>query len=190
MPEPSIFQLLLAQIASDLDEAQIPYMVIGGQAVLMYGEPRLTRDIDITLAVGTEQLPLLLRLAADRGWQILSEDPAAFVRRTMVLPCLDSASGIRVDFIFSSTAYEGQAIERTNKVQILKTTVRFAAAEDVIVQKIVAGRARDLEDVRGIISKKQSIDEYYVRHWLKQFDLSLGEEYVKRFESIWTEIQR
>jgi len=29
-------------------------MVIGGQAVLLYGEPRLTRDIDITLGIGVE----------------------------------------------------------------------------------------------------------------------------------------
>ena len=31
-------------------------MVIGGQAVLLYGEPRLTRDIDITLGVGVREL--------------------------------------------------------------------------------------------------------------------------------------
>jgi hypothetical protein len=31
-------------------------MVIGGQAVLLYGEPRLTKDIDITLGEGIESL--------------------------------------------------------------------------------------------------------------------------------------
>jgi len=31
-------------------------MVIGGQAVLLYGEPRLTKDIDITLGKGIESL--------------------------------------------------------------------------------------------------------------------------------------
>jgi hypothetical protein len=31
-------------------------MVIGGQAVLLYGEPRLTRDIDVTLGIGVEEL--------------------------------------------------------------------------------------------------------------------------------------
>ncbi len=32
-----------------LDEAGVRYMIIGGQAVLFYGELCLTRDIDITL---------------------------------------------------------------------------------------------------------------------------------------------
>lgn len=40
-----------------MDEAGVPYMVIGGQAVLIYGEPRLTKDIDITLGVDVDGLP-------------------------------------------------------------------------------------------------------------------------------------
>lgn len=31
-------------------------MVIGGQAILLYGEPRLTRDIDITLGINVDEL--------------------------------------------------------------------------------------------------------------------------------------
>ncbi len=44
-----MFTRILKQIASALDKAGIPYMVIGGRAVLLYGEPRLTKDIDVTL---------------------------------------------------------------------------------------------------------------------------------------------
>lgn len=29
-------------------------MIIGGQAVLLYGEPRLTKDLDVTLGIGLE----------------------------------------------------------------------------------------------------------------------------------------
>jgi poly-beta-1,6-N-acetyl-D-glucosamine synthase len=43
-----MFQPLLARIGRLLDEARVSYMVIGAQAVLVYGEPRLTEDIDIT----------------------------------------------------------------------------------------------------------------------------------------------
>jgi len=31
-------------------------MIIGGQVVLLYGEPRLTRDIDITPGVNIDEL--------------------------------------------------------------------------------------------------------------------------------------
>jgi len=44
-----MFQQLLEKIALGLEGRSIPYMVIGGQAVLLHGEPRLTKDIDLTL---------------------------------------------------------------------------------------------------------------------------------------------
>jgi hypothetical protein len=47
-----MFEKILARLGATLDESNLPYMIIGGQAVLLYGEPRLTRDIDITLGVG------------------------------------------------------------------------------------------------------------------------------------------
>jgi hypothetical protein len=44
-----MFETLLERIALALEQAAVPYMVIGGQAVLLHGEPRLTKDIDVTL---------------------------------------------------------------------------------------------------------------------------------------------
>jgi len=49
---------LLRKISVGLEKRGIPYMVIGGQAVLIHGEPRLTRDIDITLGAGPDQVEL------------------------------------------------------------------------------------------------------------------------------------
>jgi hypothetical protein len=100
-----MFQRLLEAVARALDERRIPYMVIGGQAVLVHGEPRLTRDIDITLGVDLDRLDDVLRAADSAGLSALV-DPEAFTRSTMVLPCHDAGSGIRVDFIFSCSSYE------------------------------------------------------------------------------------
>ena len=51
-----MFNSLLKAIAQSLDRRGIPYMVIGGQAVLLYGEPRQTRDIDVTMGIGPERV--------------------------------------------------------------------------------------------------------------------------------------
>ena len=59
-------------------------MVIGGQAVLIYGEPRLTRDIDITLGVGPERLADVLALARVSGWRVLVEKPDEFVHKSQI----------------------------------------------------------------------------------------------------------
>src|SRR2546427_9120691 len=101
-----MFERLLERIAKALESIGIPYMIIGGQAVLLYGEPRLTKDIDVTLGRDTDQSKEILEIVQDLGWKTLVENPASFARQTMVLPCQDPASGIRIDFIFSFSPYE------------------------------------------------------------------------------------
>ena len=55
-----MFEELLSGIGARLSQQAIPYMIIGGQAVLLYGEPRMTRDIDVTLGLDTDHLRTLL----------------------------------------------------------------------------------------------------------------------------------
>jgi predicted nucleotidyltransferase len=184
-----MFQELLEKTALALDERSIPYMLIGGQAVLLYGEPRLTKDIDMTLGVGPERLLDVVEMVEGLGWKVLVEAPGEFVRQTMVLPCSEPLTGVRVDFIFSSSAYERQAVERVRHVPIGKAQVRFASVEDLIIHKIIAGRPRDLEDVKGILVKNREVDARYVRQWLEQFEVTLSEPFLKRFEEIFLSSQ-
>jgi hypothetical protein len=179
-----MFEQLLEAIALRLERLGIPYMVIGGQAVLLYGEPRLTRDIDVTLGVGPERLSELLGWVRGDGWQVLVETPAEFVGKTMVLPCLEPASGIRVDFVFSFSAYEQQALKRVRRVPLGGAQVCFASLEDLIIHKVLAGRPRDLEDVRSVLLKNRAFDLEYVQRWLREFDRSLGEKSLERFDEL------
>ncbi len=184
-----MFEEILAALATVLQTRRIPYMIIGGQAVLLYGEPRLTRDIDITLGVDIDHLGELLEVAKELFLKPLPEDTPVFVRQTMVLPCLHEKTGIRVDFIFSFTPYESQAIQRANRIIIRGVDVCFASVEDVIIHKIFAGRPRDLEDVRSILVRNQDIDRQYISTWLKEFDASSPEdEFLKTFKAILQDI--
>jgi len=179
-----MFEKLLEIIALGLDRLGIPYMLIGGQAVLLYGEPRLTRDIDVTLGVGPERLSAVLEWVRGNGWRVLVEAPAEFVGKTMVLPCLEPASGIRIDLVFSFSAYEQQALSRARRVPLGKAQVCFASLEDLIIHKVLAARPRDLEDVRGMLVKNQAFDLEYVQRWLREFDRSLGGKSLERFEEV------
>ena len=184
-----MFQKLLKELSRKLKRHTIPYMVIGGQAVLLYGEPRLTRDIDITLGTGIEGLIKIMPIISALRLKILVEHPQDFVRRTMVLPTIEEESGIRVDFIFSFSPYERQAIERARDVNLGRTLIKFASLEDVVIHKMIAGRARDIEDVKSILTKNPNFDAGYVERWLREFDTSLGESLWKSFERVWKEIK-
>ncbi len=181
-----MFEKILSKIGACLNRHNVPYMIIGGQAVLLYGEPRLTRDIDITLGVRTDKLKDLLNILQELSLKPIPEDIESFVLQTMVLPAFDETTGIRVDFIFSYTPYELEAIRRARKIKIMDQYVCYASPEDVIVHKIFAGRPRDLDDVQSIIFKNPDIDAAYIRNWLSKFDLVSDEngDFVKNFEAI------
>ena len=57
-----MFDKTLARIGASLEKAGIPHMIIGGQAVLLYGEPRLTRDIgtspSASISIGSKPFSL------------------------------------------------------------------------------------------------------------------------------------
>jgi hypothetical protein len=57
-----LLQKILSDIAGRLEVAAIPYIVMGGQAVLLYGEPRSTKGIDITLGIDVDKAPKLMSL--------------------------------------------------------------------------------------------------------------------------------
>jgi predicted nucleotidyltransferase len=175
---------LLEKVVRGLESRGVPYMVIGGQAVLVYGEPRMTRDIDITLGMGPEGLPKIEELSRSLNLRMLTGSPEEFVRDRMILPCEDTISGFRIDFVFSFTPFERQAIERARVVGVGGTGVRFATPEDLIIHKMVAGRPRDEEDVRGILLKTSPLDGDYIEGWLAQFDEALGRRLLERFRNL------
>jgi len=165
-----MIEKLIKKTALHLDRQKIPYMIIGGQAVLLYGRPRLTRDIDITLGIDTDKFELIKGVCKKLKLRILVENPQDFARDTKVLPAEEPDSKVRIDFIFSFTPYEAQAIKNAKQVLIDDYPVKFASCEDIIIHKMVAGRAIDEEDVKSILAKnKDAIDFEYVNKWLSEF---------------------
>lgn len=163
-------------------------MVIGGQAVLLYGEPRLTKDIDITLDMGIEGYPKVREVIENLFFKILVDNPEEFIKKTMVLPTIEEKSSIRIDFIFSFTPYEKQAIGNAINVKINDKVVKFASLEDVVIHKIIAGRARDIEDVKTILLKNPDYNSKYIHKWLNDFDKSLKEKFLDKFKRVEKEL--
>ena len=181
-----MIEKLIKKVAQLLDQEAIPYMIIGGQAVLLYGRPRLTRDIDITLGVDTDKFALIEGVSKKLKLRTLVENPQDFARDTKVLPTEEPDSRVRVDFIFSFTPYEAQAIKKARQVLIDDYPVNFASCEDVIIHKMVAGRAVDEEDVKSILAKnRDTINFVYIDKWLSEFGKIAEHEGIKaRFNTL------
>jgi len=174
------FSGFLAGLARELAQRRIPYMLIGGQAVLVHGRPRLTEDIDVTLGLEPTELSRILDLCNTMRLDPLPQNAEEFVRETFVLPTRHD-SGIRVDFVFSTTPYEQQALERAVRIEVQGASVAFAAAEDLIIHKLFAGRPRDLEDAIGVVARRRdSLDWDYLERWALEFSAVPGREEMPR----------
>lgn len=157
-------------------------MIIGGQAMHIYGEPRMTRDIDIT--VGIDDIDKIISVIKKINLSIKVKNYRKFARETMVIPTIDKKTGLIVDFILSYLEYEKQAFTRVNKIKLDKVTVNYASLEDVIIYKIFAGRPRDMEDVKILLLKNPRYDKKYINRWLKEFDKALNKNFRTSFNSI------
>jgi hypothetical protein len=139
----------LARAVEELDQASIPYMLIGGLALSAWALPRATLDIDLTLWVAGDDVDrVCLLLCASYLPRIA--DPVEFVRKTRVLP-VATEGGVRLDFIFAAFPFEKAMVERAALRQLGGVGIRVATREDLILLKLPSPRDRDQEDVRLIL---------------------------------------
>ncbi|HUP23171.1 MAG TPA: hypothetical protein VNB06_09540 [Thermoanaerobaculia bacterium] len=130
-----------------------PCCVIGGLAVQRWGEPRLTRDVDVSLLCGwgnedTVVDALLQCFGARRG------DARDFALRYRVV-LLKAANGVPIDVALAAMPFEERAQERASGYAVGDGAVlRTCSAEDLVVFKVFAGRPHDWLDVEGIVTRQ------------------------------------
>ncbi|MCP3958952.1 MAG: hypothetical protein GY719_13965 [bacterium] len=67
-------------------------------------------------------------------------------------------------------------MQRVRNVEIAQTTIPVISPEDLVVTKILAGRPKDLEDIRGILrERRESLDLDLIRETLHLLEQALGQ---------------
>jgi len=154
-------ELVLVDLAQRLDGAGVAYMVIGGLANAVWGSPRSTIDIDLTVVLDHGQVNSLLE-SLGPAYRSRTADPERFVTRTRVLP-LRHSSGVQIDLIFALLPFEEEAARRAVAVEIAGVPVRFCTPEDLVLHKIVSERDRDRQDVKEILRRRgATLDRRYL----------------------------
>jgi len=170
----------LASLRALLDALACPAMVVGGLAVAARGEPRFTRDADVTIVVPDAALPGVVSRAADAGFRALAGDPVAFARSHGVIPCERIADGWRVDLILAMSPYEEAAVARATLERAEDVLLPIATAEDLVVLKLLAGRPQDLDDVRSVVARAgAALDRTAIRLVLDEVAAATGDDALR-----------
>lgn len=174
----------LVKLARTLSDNNIPYMVIGGMANAVWGEPRATLDIDVTIWVNEDETANVVSILSGL-FRSLIDDHISFIRETNVLP-LESEDGVRVDLIFGKLPYEQEAIARAVEVAIENVPVRFCTPEDLILHKIISDRERDINDARGVtIRRMSSLDISYLEPRIRELSDALDRPEIWNSWATW-----
>lgn len=152
-------------------------MIIGGVAVIALGIPRLTIDIDATVAATGLSLERLIDALARHGIRPRIPDAAGFARTQQVLLEVHDASGTPVDISLAWLPFEEEALEAAGPCVYAGVEIRIPRAEDVVIYKLVASRPRDIEDAEGLlVLHGASINLERVRRIVAEFAAALDDE--------------
>jgi hypothetical protein len=167
---------LLAAAAGVIEKWSDGWYLFGAQAVIVWGRPRLTADVDITVRLRPEDTAGFCQDMERAGFHLRVPDPDSFLARTRVLPFLHEPTQLPLDVVLAGTGIEDTFIERSVRIEIEGLVAPVVSPEDLIVMKILAGRPKDVEDLRTVLAERMArLDIAYIRSVLGILEQALGQ---------------
>ncbi len=150
------------------------WYVYGGQAVLAYGRPRMTADVDITVDLGSSSPSELLVTLEKYGFETTFPLSAELLAQLKLLRMVHVPTKVPLDVVIATGGIEQMVLARTRTVELSGVEVPLISVEDLIALKVLAGRRKDLDDVRGVLAAQAGrVDLERTRAMLAIFEQSL-----------------
>lgn len=161
------------------------WYVFGAQAVVAYGVPRLSADVDVTLALASDAPERFAHDMQTAGFSLRVIDPD-FVRRTRVMPFVHLPTGMPLDVVLAGSGLEEEFLDRAVPTDVGGTHVPVIERSDLIIAKILAGRPKDLDDARALWRLHGTdMDAGRIHHTLQLLEEALGQsDLLPNFKAI------
>ncbi len=119
------------------------------------GEPRFTRDVDVTLLSGFGREDEFIAPLLESGYRGRVTDAAGFARRNRVL-LLTAPGGTPVDVALGGSPFKEEMVGRSSLFEFAPgCRLRTCSAEDLVILKLFAFRPRDLLDVESVLVRQR-----------------------------------
>ena len=162
-----------------------PFCFIGGLAVIRWGELRMTQDIDLCLLCGFGKEAKYAQVLLD-NFQARIPDALTFALTNRVL-LVSTSNGVAADISFSGLPFEEEMITRSSPFDFYPDcSLITCSAEDLVVLKAFADRAKDWMDVESIMLRQgKNLDMDYVLRQLSPLcDLKGAREIIERLKNM------
>lgn len=166
----------------------IDYLIGGSLASSVYGEPRLTNDIDIIVDLKPEHIPGILSKFDPKEFHVDEEAIRQALSRNGQFNIIHPSSGYKIDlFISGQDPFVRSELVRRRRLEAPDGEhAFFASPEDVIVKKMeyfrIGESERQLRDIIGVLHVQgKQLDRDYIHHWASELGLvGVWEAVLKR----------
>jgi hypothetical protein len=155
---PNELNAFLAHAIATLERLDIPYMVVGGFAAILYGEPRLTLDVDIVVDMREPHVRAFVRAFPIPAYYASEEAIRNSLARRYPFNVIQSTTGAKIDLVpLPHDPFTRAAFARRQRRAYDQTGCEafFITAEDIVVAKCLAfretGSDRHMRDARGVL---------------------------------------
>ena len=159
---------LLAVFVDPLERLGFRYMVTGSVAAMLYGEPRLTNDVDIVLELDPAAAQKLTQAFASDDFDCPQEDE---IRIESARPSrghvnvLHIPTALKADIYFAGDEWLHRwALPRSRALPVGPRTIRIAPPEYVVVRKLAffreGGSTKHVRDVRALLAARKDDLDY------------------------------
>lgn len=165
---------VLGLVSGKLAACDVPFMLTGSFAMAYYAAPRMTRDLDIVVALQVGDVERLVATFSD-GFYIDADAATAAIASQRLFNLMHYGSGIKVDLIVrKSSPYRVVEFERRHKVELAGVETWIVSREDLILSKLVwareSGSELQLRDVRQLLP---GADTGYLNRWAPELGVNL-----------------
>ena len=156
MPAPSP----LAPFLDPLERLGLPYCITGSVAASVYGEPRLTADIDVVLLLGVGDIAALRAAFPESQYYVPPDETLRLeLARSSrgMFNLIHHASQFKADiYLAAQDPLHAWALERRRRIELDGSGAWIAPPEYVIVRKLEylreGGSDKHVRDVRFILA--------------------------------------
>ena len=172
MPTPEL--LALRDVCARLDDAGIAYMLTGSLAMSFYARPRMTRDIDLVVALN-ETMAEQLTDALGTEYHADATAITAAIRGARPWNVIHLPSTVKIDLIpRKDTPYRRAEFERRRRVELAGVLLWIVSVEDLILSKLEWSRESSSEqqrrDIRLLL--EAPLDRDYLDDWAARLGLN------------------
>jgi predicted nucleotidyltransferase len=171
-PTPEL--LALRDVCARLDNAGIAYMLTGSLAMSFYARPRMTRDIDLVVALEAAKVEELSgTLGADYHADVGAISAA--LRGDRPWNIIHVPSVVKIDLIpRKDTPYRRVEFERRRRVELAGVPLWIVSIEDLILSKLEWSRESRSEQQRRDVGLLLAtpLDRAYLNEWAARLDLA------------------